>query len=59
MSDSEDKADPIKDPEFKRVLHNLLSTPHKTQSELRKDRAGKTARKAKGRHVSGANAENR
>jgi hypothetical protein len=27
--------DPTQEPEFKRVLHNLLTTPHKTQSEVR------------------------
>ena len=27
--------DPTKDPEFKRVLKNLLNTPHKPQAELK------------------------
>jgi hypothetical protein len=30
-----DKSDPTKDPEFKRVLKNLLNTPHKPQAELK------------------------
>src|SRR5215204_2151264 len=30
--------DPTKEPEFKRVLHNLLSTPDKPQSEARRAR---------------------
>jgi hypothetical protein len=33
--------DPTKDPEFKRVLKNLLNTSHKPQAELK---AGKTRR---------------
>jgi hypothetical protein len=46
---TEDKSgDPTKAPEFQRVLKNLLTTPHKTQSEVRKDRAAqKPARKPK------------
>lgn len=31
--------DPTQDPEFKRVLGNLLNTPHKPQSELRAGRS--------------------
>jgi hypothetical protein len=29
------KSDPTKDPEFQRVLGNLLSTPHKPHSEMK------------------------
>lgn len=43
--------DPVDDPEFKRVLHNLLTTPHKPQSELKvgkaKPKADKPVRKHK------------
>lgn len=43
--------DPTQQPEFKRVLHNLLTTPHKPQSELKvgkaKPKAEKPARKPK------------
>ena len=46
MADRE-RNDPIKEPEFQRVLKNLLTTPHKTQSDVRKDRAQATARKPK------------
>ena len=36
-----EKSDPTKDPEFKRVLKNLLDTPHTPRAELK---AGKTRR---------------
>jgi hypothetical protein len=35
------KSDPTKDPEFKRVLKNLLNTPHKPQAELKVGKAKK------------------
>jgi hypothetical protein len=38
---AEKPSDPTNDPEFKRVLKNLLNTPHKPQAELK---AGKTRR---------------
>src|SRR5687767_9009431 len=33
------KSDPTADPEFKRVLGNLLTTPHKPQSEMKVGKA--------------------
>jgi hypothetical protein len=39
--------DPTKEPEFVRVLHNLLSTPHKPQSEVRAERGKPAAKPAK------------
>lgn len=39
--------DPIRDPEFKRVLHNLLTTPHKPQSEMKVGKAKPKADKPK------------
>jgi hypothetical protein len=30
--------DPTKDPEFKRVLKNLLNTPHKPQADMKVSR---------------------
>jgi hypothetical protein len=36
------KSDPTKDPEFQRVLGNLLRTPHKPHSEMK---LGKPRRK--------------
>jgi len=38
------KSDPTKDPEFKRVLGNLLKAPPKPHSEMK---VGKTTRKPK------------
>jgi len=45
------KSDPTKDPEFKRVLGNLLSAPPKPHSEMKlgKKKAKKTAGKRKKR----------
>jgi hypothetical protein len=39
------KSDPTKDPEFKRVLGNLLNAPPKPHSEMKLGKA--TAKKAK------------
>jgi hypothetical protein len=39
-----DKSDPTKDPEFQRVLKNLLNTPPKPHSEMK---IGKASQKKK------------
>lgn len=36
MTSKEKQSDPTKEPEFQRVLKNLLSTPHKPQKELKR-----------------------
>jgi hypothetical protein len=51
------KSDPTKDPEFQRVLKNLLSTPHKPQSEMKvgaKPKGKVTKKKAPPDRLTGA-----
>jgi hypothetical protein len=47
------KPDPTKDPEFKRVLKNLLNTPHKPQAEMKVGRNGTAKPAQKGTRKKG------
>jgi hypothetical protein len=46
-----DKPDPTKDPEFQRVLKNMLTTPPKPHSEMKLGRRKTQTRKRKPRRT--------